>query len=257
MAKLEQICALTALSMLPLAIPMAAQEKEQTVYTYVAEWRIPRAKAAAFQAFFERTDQPVFDRLLAENAIKEWGRTTTLLHTEDGMTDAVWWSSTNFSGIDKVLTELAKIDTSGMNDLVEKHRDYYLESIIFRTGNSKATSGFLQESIYFVKAGKGEDWLKLWKKWMQPVYEKLLADGAIMGYGIDQESVHTMPGTYRSVWVTVDSADAADKVDATFEAEMNKYSAEERRTTRLQFQEVLEPGTHRDALDRLIHYSHK
>ena len=50
-----------------------------------------------------------------------------------------------------------------MSDLIEKHSDSYLESIIFRSSDSKAMSGFLEDSLYVVKLGKGEDWLKLWK----------------------------------------------------------------------------------------------
>ena len=207
MRRLEQICAYTALLVLPsLAVPAAAQDKDQTIYTYVAEWRIPRAKSAAFQAFFEKTDKPILDRLLADGSIKEWGRTTTLLHSTDGMTDGVWWCATSFTGIEKVLAEIGKIDSSALNDMVEKHQDHFLESLIFRTGNSKATSGFLDESAYYVKPGKAEDWLNLWKKWMQPVYEKMLADGTIMGYGIDHEAYHTMTPAYRGVWVVTDSA---------------------------------------------------
>ncbi len=258
MRRLEQICAYTALLVLPsLAVPAAAQDKDQTIYTYVAEWRIPRAKSAAFQAFFEKTDKPILDRLLADGSIKEWGRTTTLLHSTDGMTDGVWWCATSFAGIEKVLAEIGKIDSSALNDMVEKHQDHFLESLIFRTGNSKATSGFLDESAYYVKPGKAEDWLNLWKKWMQPVYEKMLADGTIMGYGIDHEAYHTMTPAYRGVWVVTDSPEAEDKVSAAFEAAMNARSKEERRTVGLQMQEVLEPGTHRDNLDRVLYYGHK
>jgi hypothetical protein len=256
MRRLEQICAFAALLVLPsLAVPLLAQD--QTVYTYVATWRIPRAKAAAFQSFFEKTDKPVMDRLVADGTIREWGRTTTLLHSADGMTDAVWWSAGTFTGVQKVLAELSKIDTTGMNDLTEKHQDQLLESMIFRTGNSKATSGFLEESVYYVKPGKGEEWFSLWKKWMQPVYEKMLADGTIMGYGVDRESYHTTTPAYRSTWVMSDSPEGVDKATATFEAEIAKRSKEEQKTVGLQFQEVLEPGTHRDNLDRVLYYGHK
>jgi hypothetical protein len=253
-----RVCAYGALMLLSCAVnPLAAQPKEPTVYTYIAEFRVSRAKAAAFNSFFEQTDQAVLDRLVADGTIREWGRTSTLVHSEDGMTDGIWWSSTTFSGIDKVLEELGKANSSSLADLVDKHADHYMESIVFRTGSSKATSGFLQESTYVVKPGKGEEWFGLWKKWMQPVYEKALADGTIVGYGIDRESLHTMAAGYRSVWVIVDSASAADKLDEAFDAAMGKLSPEERKTMSLQNQELLEPGTHRDNLYKVIHYTHR
>jgi hypothetical protein len=258
MRRLEQICAFTALLTLPLlAAPLAAQDKDQTIYTYVALWRVPRAKTAAYQSFFEKTDQPILDRLVADGSLREWGRTTTLLHSVDGMTDGVWFCATSFTGIQKVLAELAKVDSTPLNDLVEKHQDEFLESMIFRTGNSKATSGFLEESVYYVKPGKAEEWFSLWKKWMQPIYEKLLADGTIVGYGVDRESYHTTTPAYRSMWVIAEWAEAVDRATAAFEAEMGKRSKEEQKSIQLQMQEVLEPGTHRDNLDRVIHYGHK
>ena len=86
---------------------------------------------------------------------------------------------------------------------------------------------------------------------------KLEADGTIVGYGIDRESLHTMAAGYRSVWVIVDSAAAADKFDEAFDAAMGKLSPEERKTMSLQAQELLEPGTHRDNLYKVLRYTHR
>ena len=258
MRRFDQVLAFTAMLVLPsLTFPLTAQEQDKTVYTYVAEWRVPRAKSAAFQTFFQKNDQPILDRLLADNTIKEYGRTSTMIHSESGMTDGLWFSAYSFSGIEKVLSEFAKLDMTGFADLIEKHSDSYLASVIFRTGNSKATGGFLEDSLYVVKPGKGEEWLKLWKKWMQPVYEKLVADGTLVGYGIDREAYHTTVGGSRWVWTMADSPQAVDKVDAAFDAARAKYSADELKSINDQMQEVLEPGTHRDSLQRVLYYGHK
>ena len=102
-----------------------------------------------------------------------------------------------------------------------------------------------------------EEWLKLWKKWMQPVYEKLLADGTLVGYGIDREAYHTTGGGARFVWMMTETPQAMGKVDAAFEAARAKYSADEVRSVGDQFQEVLESNTHRDRLMRVLQYGHK
>ena len=103
-----------------------------------------------------------------------------------------------------------------------------------------------------VKPGKGSEWLKLFEKYNKPVLDKLVADGAIYGYGVDVEDFHTEDPGWRWVWVVTTNLAAFDKIDASFDAANEKRSEAERAAIAEQFSRVTEASAHRDYLFRTV-----
>jgi hypothetical protein len=240
------------------ATPMAAQtQADAPVYTYVAEYRLKPGKGADFWTYFEKTTQPVLDQLVADGTLLEWGRSASVVHTVDGMSDYLWFCSKTVGGTQKTLEKIMTARPANVVDAVEKHSDRLLQSLIFKTGSKRSSTGYLETSNHFVKPGKGREWFEMFKRFQQPVYEKLLAGGVILGYGIDREYVHTMSGGYRGVWVLLPDADAIDKEAAAFDAEFSGRSPEEGRMMQSAMAEMTVADQHRDGIERVLKYVRK
>src|SRR5262249_57942388 len=74
------LCVAAAL-VLPLQAQTAAKSKP-TVYTYVAQWAVPRAQWADIVKADE-ADRPVLDKLVADGTLIGYGAYTNLIHQED------------------------------------------------------------------------------------------------------------------------------------------------------------------------------
>jgi hypothetical protein len=232
-----------------------AQQQDQTVYTYVSQFRVPAAKRGDFAFQFNQYAKPVLDRLLADGAILNWGRSAPVVHTANGMTDTVWWCANQVSGAVKVLEEVAKAKMPP--SVAEAHQDALLQSMIFKTRESSATSGYLYVSDWTFQTGKAGAWMDAFDKYDKPVYEGLLASGDILGYGVNFEFVHTADPRSRSVWVLVENAESADKVTAAMAAARSVRTPSERTAFEQTNAEILVPDAHRDSLDTVVEFHHK
>jgi hypothetical protein len=248
---------LTAL-VLPALLPCvaAAQQEEKPIYTFVAEWSVPRAQWNEASAFFEKSSRPVLDRMMADGSIVEWARTVSVVHTENGPTHTLWWSGPTIAGIQRVLGEVLKLTPSPALTGA-KHRDRLLRSIVYRSRARGSATGYITLSYTQVQPGKGREWREFYNKYFQPIYEQLLADGTILGYGVDVELVHTEDPGVRLPWVLVPNAEGLDKVEAAFDAAREKAGPEGVKAYSAALAELVAPGTHRDSLDRVVHYVHK
>ena len=246
-----------ALFVAPLLAPWqaAAQQQDETVYTYVAEFRVAAAKRSDFVFQFNQYAKPVLDRLLADGTLTEWGRAGAAVHTENGMTDTIWWCATKASGDLKVLEEVAKANMPP--SVAEAHSDTMLESLVFKTRKNTATGGYVYLTNWNLQTGKAEAWMDAFNKYYKPILEKLLAGGDILGYGVDYEYVHTSDPRMRSMWIQTEDAASADKVDAGFAAAREAMSPQDRRAMLDSMTEILAPDSHRDYLLRVVEYRHK
>lgn len=245
---------------LPLltGIDALAQRGDQTVYTYVAEWRLERGKTDEFLSYFEEKGaKPVLDRMLSDGTIVEWGLSANVVHTEEGTTHSVWWTAPSVAGTQKVLSELYKLPPNPGMTAVQKHHDHLLRSIVYRTRGSGAATGFFHINYTRVQPGKGPEWRELWEKYAKPTYEGLLADGTLLAYGVDAEWIHTDDPGGRFSWYTTPDAEGIDKVNAAFAALREQSGPEASRAIGAAFRETVVAEAHRDGLESLLHYVRK
>jgi hypothetical protein len=86
-----------------IATPTGAQD--QTYYTYVSEWNVPRGQWGAFEK--ERDQQnATLQNLVADGTILAWGNDANYVHTEDGYTHEDFFIATSRAGILKALDTL-------------------------------------------------------------------------------------------------------------------------------------------------------
>jgi len=245
---------LAALS-LPALLPRPAcsQQPDQPIYTFVASWAVPRAQWAEFATSWDENFKPVLDRMLADGTIVEWGRSEAVVHNPTGSTHTVWWAAPSLSGTQRALAQLIRLEPSPALLAATKHEDVLLRSLVYRVRPGTVTAGYLQISYTQVQAGKGQEWRALWEKYSRPVLENLYENGAIAGYGIDVEHVHTGDPGGRFTWILFPNAEALDKAEAAFEAARQKNPM----PSPSPFLEVTVAGAHRDMLERVVHYVRK
>jgi hypothetical protein len=253
-----RLLAALTLAAVPFTASIAsAQTGAPPVYTFVAEWDIPRAQWAGFTSDFEKNTRPVLDKLAGDGTLVSWGAFEHVVHTPNGMTHGVWWSSPTYAGIEKARLDLVRSSAASSSlAAATGHRDRLLRSMA-AVGTPGSGTASMVVSSFVVKADKGQDWRQLFDKHMKSTYDELVAKGAALGYSIYGEDIHTDNPGLRFVVIVAASAEAQDKARAALDAANAKRTPEERRTLGLQFDATLEPGTHRDLYANVIRYWQK
>ena len=222
-------------------------KEKPRMYTYVANWVIPRAQWPDMDKVIAST-QVDFERAFADGTLIGYGNDTTLVHHEDGNTDDTWWSSMSMAGLVKVLEQVRKSANPAAPPLstATKHWDNIYVSRYYNWKKGSWKNVYTYESAYKLKADAPDDAVdQLSKNLIVPLMEKMLADGTIVEYEVDTQAVHTeAPGLFSIIYIA-ENAEALDKVNAaireSFKANPMGGPA---------FASMVESSQHRDELVR-------
>jgi len=148
-----------------IATPIGAQD--QTYYTYVSEWNVPRGQWGAFEK--ERDQQnAALQHLVADGTIIAWGSDANYVHTEDGYTHEDFFVATSRAGILKALETLRPPATGGSYTSVTKHKDMFLHTMAHGGKTSSATTGYVRVGSWTAKPGEGRCQAVGWVAFQQP-----------------------------------------------------------------------------------------
>jgi hypothetical protein len=248
---LTSLAVVFALAFGALVVVAPAQAQEQTHYTFVSYWAVPRAQWTDFEKSQEQTNS-VLERLVADGTLVAWGSNAVLVHTEDGYTHAGWFTSTSQAGITKTLEALRSSSRTQALASTTKHADFMLHSIAHGGKTARATSGIIRVAFWQAKSGRDDDVEKFFKKYIQPDLDAGVADGSILMYNFDSQAIHTdAPGGY-NLAVVYANGDGLDKSSAMLAAH-----AKENPAAGEGFGAMLETKAHRDSLGRVLAYQHK
>lgn len=229
-----------------------------TVLTFVAEWQIPRAQWGAYVTDFEKNTRPVLEKLGAAGTLVSWGAYEMVVHTGDGYTHGVWWSATNYAGIEAARAELVKGAASSASLTgATGHRDFLLRVVAGHGKPGAGTGGYLTVSRYLTKPNQAQDWQQLWEKYNKATYEDMVAKGVLDGYSINVEEMHTDHPGWRLVITLSPNVAAEDQYSAALDAAREKLTPADRKTAELQQGALVEPGTHRDLFAKVIRHWRK
>ena len=193
-----------------------ATKSKPTVYTYVAEWSVPRAQWADMVKADEQ-DRPLLDKLVGDGTLTGYGAYTNLIHQEGEPTHGTWFTATSEGNLLKALEAIYAqpgLVTAPVQG-ASKHWDQILTGDVYgsKPGNSK--DGYLTWSSWQIKPGEMRNYTELTKKVIVPVLDKLLAEGTITSYGQLVEDYHQQKlGTIYDYFTVPDAAslDKANKV---------------------------------------------
>jgi hypothetical protein len=111
------------------------------VYTYIAEWNVPRAQWADMVKVDEQ-DRPLLDKLVADGTLTAYGAFTNLIHQEGAPTHGSWFTATSEGNLMKALEAIYTQPgcTTAPVEAASKHWDYIVVSRIYnqRSGKSEA-----------------------------------------------------------------------------------------------------------------------
>lgn len=212
------LCVLMMLTV--CAVPASAQSQEvkakPPMFTYVANWQIPREKWPDLEAQAGRMNE-VLEKAMADGVIIGYGHDENLVHAPDGSTHDNWWSAMSMAGLVKMLDQVRGASTAGNSTLTvaTKHWDNIYVSRYYNWKPGGYKGGYTRVSTYKLKADAPDNAIDhIAQHMVVPELDKQIADGTLLEYEIDTEAVHTeSPGTFAIVYVTP-TAEDLDKVHA-------------------------------------------
>jgi len=265
---------LAIVSLLVVAAPAFAQQPPAQPLTFYYDYTVKPGKEAAFLELVKTVGQPVRDKLMADGVVLAWGIDVPLLTVPGTATHSIWYSVADYAGVQKVddamraqrkkladdeaarkvargaTTEDRVIDVF---DVSKSH--FYLTRDLVSAVTPAPPAGVLPYTRYnFVKVhpGKGADYRAAWEKYNKPVFDKLLADGVILGYGLAVEEVKTAGEFTHFVWYAAKDMAAFDKQRSAFMADRNRRSQEERDGIAALFGSLSDPDAARSIIVRAI-----
>jgi hypothetical protein len=172
-------------------------------------------------------------------------------------------------GVDKVLTAMeaqqAKLEgeakttrTRPPSDRIReaidmaKTRDWLIRDLVFQHGPPPA-AGVLPITRYNfikVKPGKAAEYRRTWEKYNKPVFDKLLADGVLLAFGMGAEEIKTDGNWTHFIWMATANMAGLDKIAAAFAADRARRTADEQDAITDAFTSVTEPDMARSIVTR-------
>ena len=272
---------LVSLTILMLCCAAASQQPTPTPgsLTFYYDYKVVPGKEEDFMNLVKTVGAPVRDKLLADGVVQAWGVETPVLRSPGGTTHLIWFSVANWAGVEKVLNgmeaQLAKLAAEDAKAAdaaraarqkpalstaertreifdMSKTRDWLTRDLVSGFGPNPAAGvlPFTRYNFVKVKPGKGGDYRRAWEKYNKPVYDKLVADGVVLAYGLAAEEVKTDGDFTHFIWVATANMGAADKIGPAFTADRARRSEEERNAITEQFLSSTEPDKARSIVTR-------
>jgi basic membrane lipoprotein Med (substrate-binding protein (PBP1-ABC) superfamily) len=193
-----------------MSAAQAAEVKEKpALYTYEATWVLPRASWPEMEKS-AAANQKVMEEGMAGGTIVGYGSDQTRIHTAEGSTHDTWFQSMSMAGLMGTLDALYRSGSADQKVLATatKHWDDMYESHYYNWKAGTYKGAYTHTGIYRLKPDSPDEAVDLIAKSMLvPVFEKLLAEGTLVEYEIDEQAIHTdSPGMFAVVYITKDAA---------------------------------------------------
>lgn len=210
------LCGLLAIAALPAHAQSSPVQPKAPMYSYIANWQVPRAHWSEIPQA-NAANKSIMDKAVADGTLIGYGDDELVVHSPDAETHDDWWSSMSIAGLLKVREQLfaAGTPTSPALDAATKHWDLLFVSRYYNRHPGSFKNAYTWVAMYQLKPdapGNAIDTLS--QNIMGPLMEKMLGDGTILEYEVDELAVHSdAPGRFWISWVSP-TAEGVDKVNA-------------------------------------------
>jgi len=243
--------AATAFSVSPASAQSAGAEKPP-LYTYVSEWAVPRGMWAEYQKM-EASGNDNLNKLVADGTLVSFGDYTILNHQEGQSTHGSWFQANSIANLLKVLEGVRTAPDATSPVLgASKHWDYIMESHDYNSHSGTFKNGYLRVGHWKYKAGASDPDGKIMKAVVVAMLEKLLADGALHLYQIDEENIHSSDPNAFYMAIITNGAEGLDKLSAALSEAEKKNPA-----GMAAFGSLIDDQGHRDSLAHVDIMNHK
>jgi hypothetical protein len=228
--------------------PLYAQSMEvkekPALYSYQANWQVPRAKWAEFEK--PSPSDKLLTQALGSGALVAYGVDKVEVHSPEGPTHDSFWSAMSMAAVMDMLDSFSVGPPDPVLQSATKHWDGIYVSHFYNWKSGTYKGAYTHISYYKLKATAPDDAVgTISKNFIVPLMEKLLADGSIVEYEIDVEAIHTeSPAGFWVDYITPNSA-GLDKVNAALgqAIKTNTFAGPA-------FNAMIETADHRDYLSR-------
>lgn len=233
----------------------ASQEDGPMPLTWFGMIKIKPGTGPQFERMFEKYDQPLLDRLVANGDGMSWGLGYELAGP-GGFDYLVWVNAPGWAGIGQVEVifdarhegmsedELAEMTTDRM-DVIEpgEERTQLLRHVVVNA-NPDVQPNYLRLSYHTVKPGHSAELIKMYRSFWVPIYDELLETGAISAYGMIEQAVHSDGSFTHLAWIEFESLADLDKVEQAIKNSDAGVSEGDRDACNLAFMKIVQPDAH-------------
>lgn len=240
-----------ALMLSPIYVAAQSTDHEQSYYTYVSQWAVPRADWANFEKQ-AKEDDAVMQKLVADGTIIAWGDEVTRVHTVDGFTHAEWLTATSRANLLKAIEAEWTTASNSAFVATTKHEDLFLHTIAHGGKSTSGATGYLRVTFWQVKPGESDTLEGFFRASLKPMLDQDIENGTLLMYNFDTEDVHTSEqGGYNLALLFPDGG-AMDKFFDQLQEAGKKDP-----TTGAVLGNLTIAKEHRDDLGRVTAYQHK
>jgi DNA-binding Lrp family transcriptional regulator len=237
------------------AAVVPAMAQDNSGYTSVSLFKVKSDSAGAFVENMKKFMAPLGAKLLKDGTIQGYGIDMDMFHQPGVTNAALWMDMASFAAFGKAQEALqAAIKASPQLTAAvwtasdpASHADIMVRHMFVNM--KPPAAGSLPYSNFYsvkVKPGKMNEFSDLFAKYQKPIYDKMVADGVILGYSVDTEIIHSDMGSM--VWIITVMADLGAK-DKMMEI---TRTAPDRRAAQVAFDAITVEGSHRDNISHSV-----
>jgi hypothetical protein len=247
-----------ALMVLP---SLAVAQEQPKLLTWVGFVNVKAGMDPMFEKAFDKYQAPLLNQLVADGHAASWGLGYELAGP-GGYDYVVWINMPGWAGmsaVEKAFDDryegMSEDDLKGMmEEFVTSTEDgdqptQLLRQQVFNSAGPEYD--YLRLSTWVVKPGHGGELMQMYKDYAQPVYEQLLADGTITGYGLIEQVVHADSSFTHETWITLKDLADLDAVEAAFMAADDEVGEADHMARKLAYMKIIDPSSHHDRLLRV------
>jgi hypothetical protein len=205
-------------------------------------------------------DGPMYDELLANGTLMSWGIAIPITHMPtDHMNFMLWATMADWSKVSDLEAGFMKLFASrapeqtaasmkAYNDAVVEgsHHDWIIRHHVHQVGPGDQAPKYFRIGYYKATPGNFDKLTEFYEKHIQPVYEKLLADGTITGFGLSTQEIHGVGDWTHIGWYTMSNLGSIDTVQAAVDAAFTKEMGAE-------IGPMMDPSAHWDQVLLIVH----
>lgn len=234
---MSRLVALSALSLLLVALPATAQQPEAApVQVYVAHYKISIADLETWNRNYHEHSVPVLQALQDERVIEGWGAwqhsTAGEYNWRLAIRAASWPQLGEFW--EQYLERLRAGNPEAFrrgSEMIQAHYDEIWDLTTVRVPDPQPAIQYMYDSRFQLRFSDMDEWNGTWNRVAAPILDQAMADGLLVGWVVEQ---HNTGGRYN--WKVLYLFDEWDDMDDLFERLRSGLMADEplwQRTTRL------------------------
>lgn len=246
--------------------PVVAQE-QPTSYLWVSFVKAKPGQGDALIGEMIKEDSKIFDALVDSGAASDWGVAMPVFHDgKDPYSHVEWITFNGYAGADEFMKKFMEmrqaLGPEGNKAMAEKwaalvepgsHADLIVSTLHVGKGAARPAS-YVDLSYWKANPGKFGDMRRAYLENVAPVYDKLVADGTIINYGLTTPEVHRGQDWSFMAWTAIENLATLDKIDAAFDAADAARTEEQRKAIQQRNQDNSDWSGHSDQIMMVVHH---